>query len=52
MRDPLEKIKKKLRERNLQFRLKSVTEKTVKKAMDGMKKRRAQGKMESARSVH
>ena len=44
VKDPLEKIKKKLRERNLQFRLKSVTEKTVKKAMDGMKKKKSSGK--------
>ena len=44
IKDPLEKLKKKMEGKNLKFSLKPVSEKTVKKAMDKMKKKTSSGK--------
>ena len=44
IKDPLEKLKKKMEGKNLKFSLKPVSEKTVKKAMDQMKKKTSSGK--------
>ena len=43
-KDPLEKLKKKMEGKNLKFSLKTVTKKTVKKAVDKMKKKKSSGK--------
>ena len=43
-KDPLEKLRKKMQGRNLKFSLKPVTEKTVKKAMHAMKKKKSAGR--------
>ena len=43
VREPLEKLKKKMEQRNLKFSLKTVSEKKVRKAMDAMKKKKSAG---------
>ena len=44
MKEPLEKLRKKMEERNIKFALKTVTEEKVKKAMLSLKKKKRAGK--------
>ena len=43
VKEPLEKLKKKLEKKNLKFSLKTVSEEVVKKAMNKMKKKKSAG---------